>query len=138
MTAPEFGTAQNDRWSPRRIMNIVDVRILDAISIHGGCEPEIQVARENVGRVLHRMPVCSKPETIDADCKREILIVWKSAFGEVEIDTGENGKVAYYARRVEGAQIEGQFEMSDDDEVRRVMSWLDEVPEGTGLQDASS
>ena len=130
LSIPNHESVQEGRWGPRRIMNIVDARILDACAIQDGCKPEIQAARENIARILYRFPQCPKPETINADSNREILIVWKSVFGEVEIDTGEKGIVEYYACRTkEDESIEGRFVTFEADEVRRVMSWLDESRE---------
>ena len=122
--------AQQDMWTAMQILNIIDSRILDACESRGGCEREIQAARDNISRLLRKRPLWHRPDAINADASSEIHIVWRSLYGKVEMDTDEKGDVEYYVTRTaDGRMQEGRFKTCDADEVDRVMSWLDESPE---------
>lgn len=121
--------AKQDMWTAMRLLNIIDSRILDACESRGGCEREIQAARDNISRLLRKRPLWRRPDAINADASSEIHIVWRSLYGKVEMDTDERGDVEYYvARTADDRMKEGRFKTCDADEVGRVMSWLDENP----------
>lgn len=120
---------QQGMWTPMRLINIIDGRILDACESQGQCERGIQAARDNISRLLRKRQLWRRPDAINADANSEIHIVWRSMYGKVEIDTNEQGDVEYYVTRTaEDKMKEGKFETCDADEVGRVMSWLDKDP----------
>lgn len=130
ISIPAQEPAQQDMWTATRVLNIVDSRILEACESRGKCEREIQIARDNISRLLRKRPLWYRPDAINADASSEIHIVWRSMYGKVEMDTDEKGDVEYYVTRTADDRMkEGRFATFDADEVERIMSWLDENPE---------
>ena len=71
-----------------------------------------------------------QPDEVYADEAWEICIIWRSGYGRVEIGTEEDGSLGYYVRRTLSEKSkEGCFQGHSREEVDRVMSWLNEVPQ---------
>ena len=114
-------------WSSMRILNLVDERIMEACEDRDGCGNGIKIARSNIARLLRKRKAWRRPDSINADATSEILIVWRSAYGKVEIDTNDAGEVEYYVTRTaENKWREGKFVTYEAEEVDQVISWLDE------------
>ena len=117
---------QDGLWPPTLILNVIDERIREARRTGRTSGPGIAAARDNLARLLQTRDAWPKPATINADAESEILVVWRSAHGKVEIDTEDDGSAGYYVTRtLSKHDKEGAFSAYDANEMNRVMRWLD-------------
>ena len=118
--------AGQSAWTAMRILNHIDERILEDLETRGACEENLHIGRENIARLLRCRSSWRCPDAINADAVSDIHIVWRSAYGKVEIDADLMGRTEYYViRTVGGAVEEGAFESYDEGEVDAVMGWLE-------------
>ena len=113
-------------WMAMRILNHIDERILEDLETRGACGENIHIARENIARLLRWQSSWRRPDAINADAVSDIHIVWRSAYGKVEIDADPMGRTEYYViRTVGGAVEEGAFKTYGEEEMDEVMGWLE-------------
>ena len=114
----------------REILDTIDADTMQAARIKGGTNPQIEANRDRIAELLGLCEEWKRPDEIYADEAWEISIVWRSGYGRVEIGTEEDGSVGYYvSRTLSGKSEEGNFREHSREELDRVMSWLDKVPE---------
>ena len=113
-----------------RILDAIDADTLRAARIKGGAMPQIKVNRGRIAALLGWRDRWKRPDEVYADEAWEICIIWRSGYGRVEIGTEEDGSVGYYVSRTLSQESkEGSFLEHSQEELDRVMSWLEEVPE---------
>ena len=113
-----------------RILDAIDADTLRAARVKGGAMPQIEVNRGRIAELLGWRDKWKRPDEVYADEAWEICIIWRSGYGRVEIGTEEDGSVGYYVNRTLSEESkEGSFLEHSREELDRVMSWLEEVPE---------
>ena len=114
----------------RDILDMIDVGTLRAAQVKGGTSPRIEGNWDRIAALLGLYEEWKRPDEVHADEAWEICIIWRSGYGRVEIGTEEDGSVGYYVSRTLSEESrEGSFREHGREELDRVMSWLDEVPE---------
>ena len=114
----------------REILDTIDADTLRAAQVKGGTGPQIEVNRDRIAALLGLCEDWKRPDEVYADETWEICIVWRSAYGRVEIGTEEDGSVGYYiSRTLSEESREGNLQEHSGEELGRVMSWLNETPE---------
>lgn len=125
------GAGGREAKTAREILDKIAAATLCAAQNAGGTKQQIIVNRDRIAALLEQREEWETPDEVYADEAWEICIVWRSRYGMVEFGTEEDGRVGYYVKRTfNGQNEEGFFEDNTKDELRRVMSWLDEIPEG--------
>ena len=115
----------------RAIMDAIDAHTLRAARAKNGTKPQIEVNRDRIAALLGLFDEWKRPDEVYADEAWEICIIWRSGYGRVEIGTEEDGSVGYYVNRTLSEESrEGTLQDLNRNELSRVMSWLDKVPEG--------
>ena len=123
------GTGQETKTA-RKILDAIDADTLRAARVKGGTLPQIEVNRDRIATLLGWRDKWKRPDEIYADEAWEICIIWRSGYGRVEIGTEEDGSVGYYVSRTLSEESkEGNFLEHSQEELDRVMSWLEEAPE---------
>ena len=113
-----------------RILDAIDADTLRAARVKGGTMPQIEVNRGRIAALLGWRDKWKRPDEVYADEAWEICIIWRSGYGRVEIGTEEDGSVGYcVSRTLSEESKEGSFLEHSREELDRVMSWLEEVPE---------
>ena len=112
------------------ILDEIDAGTLRAAQVHGETMSQIQVNRDRIATLLGLYEEWKRPDEVYADHAWEICIVWRSGYGRVEIGTTEDGSIEYYvSRTLSEKSEEASFRDHSKEELGRVMSWLEEMPE---------
>lgn len=111
------------------ILDMIDNDILHAARNKGRVKQQVEINRDCIASLLELLEEWPRPDEVYADADWEICIIWRSAYGMVEIGTEPDGSVTYFVKRtlVEKRQ-ERQMTGHDTEELRRIFAWLDKNP----------
>ena len=116
----------------REIPDAIHADALRTARIKGGARPGIAPSKDRILALLGLREEWKRPDEVYADEAWGICIIWRSGYGKVEIGTDEDGSVGYYvSRTLSEKSEEGSFLEHSHEELDRVMSWLEDLPEET-------